>query len=89
MTLPRNYLVRSPSSQISEVVNTYENLGDTRNDGIEFGLNYVTKECNWRKLGLEFRASYLKSDSVTTIENDRNAAGSVPELDARLQPRSR
>jgi TonB dependent receptor len=59
VTLPRNYVARSPGGRISEVVNTYENLGDTRNDGIEFGFNYVTKEYNWRKLGLEFRASYL------------------------------
>lgn len=53
VTLLRNYVVRSAGGQISEVVNTYENLGDTRNGGIEFGLNYITKEDNWRKLGLE------------------------------------
>ena len=57
--LPGQSVVRSPNGQISEIVNTYENLGDWRNDGIEFGINYVTKEYNWGKLDFEFSASYL------------------------------
>jgi outer membrane receptor for ferrienterochelin and colicin len=64
--LPGQSVVRSPNGQISEIINTYENLGDWRNDGIEFGINYVTKEYNWGKLDFEFSASYLYNVSQQT-----------------------
>lgn len=48
------HVVRSFGGQISEVVNTYWNLGETRNDGIQFGINCVTKEYDWGRLELEF-----------------------------------
>jgi len=63
-----NFVVRSPNGQITEIVNTYLNLGDSRNDGIEFGLTYNTKEFNWGKLELEFDGSYLYNISDKTVQ---------------------
>jgi iron complex outermembrane recepter protein len=57
---PGNHVVRpSPGGPITQVVNTYENLGNQRIDGIEFGFTYDTKEFNWGKLSLDFDASYI------------------------------
>jgi iron complex outermembrane recepter protein len=56
---PGTSVVRAPNGTITEVIASYDNLGDWRNDGIEFGLNYVSKEYNWGKLDFEFSASYL------------------------------
>jgi iron complex outermembrane recepter protein len=64
--IPGNYVIRSPNGQISQVVSTYENLGDSRNNGIEFGIDYVTKEYSWGKLDFDFSASYLYNVSQQT-----------------------
>jgi hypothetical protein len=56
---PGTSVVRAPNGTITDVIETYENLGDSRNNGIEFGVNYVSKEYNWGKVDFEFSASYL------------------------------
>jgi len=58
---PGSAVIRNATGSITEVISTYENLGDQRNDGIEFGVQYVTKEYNWGKLDFDFSASYLYS----------------------------
>src|SRR6202522_3970536 len=66
VTIPGNYVIRSPNGSISQIVSTYENLGDSRNNGIEFGINYVTRESGWGKLDFDFSASYLYNVSQQT-----------------------
>jgi hypothetical protein len=44
---------------ITEVVNSYLNLGNERSEGLEWGFSYKTKEFNWGKLELDYDASYL------------------------------
>jgi outer membrane receptor protein involved in Fe transport len=58
---PGSAVIRNATGSITEVISTYENLGDQRNNGIEFGVQYVTKEYNWGKLDFDFSASYLYS----------------------------
>jgi iron complex outermembrane receptor protein len=66
--LPGNGFTRGPTGVISSVFNTYENLGDSRSDGIEFGFNYNSKEYNWGKIELSYDASYLYWNSVKTVQ---------------------
>jgi iron complex outermembrane recepter protein len=66
--LPGNGFVRGPSGLISSVFNTYENLGDSRSEGIEFGFTYNSKEYNWGKIELSYDASYLYWNSVKTVQ---------------------
>jgi hypothetical protein len=63
-----NYFVRNASGAITNVYETYLNLGDSRNEGLEFGINYVTKEYNWGKLDFDFSASYLYYISAKTVQ---------------------
>jgi iron complex outermembrane receptor protein len=63
-----NFVIRGPNGLITEVINTYLNLGDTRNNGIEFGFNYVTKEYGWGKLDVDFSAVYLYNLSAKTVQ---------------------
>jgi iron complex outermembrane receptor protein len=65
---PGNFAVRGPNGVIDDIVATYQNLGNQRNDGIEFGLTYVSKEYNWGKLDLEFDAQYLYNVSLRTVQ---------------------
>lgn len=63
-----NYFVRNASGAITNVYEDYLNLGDSRNEGIEVGLNYVTKEYGWGKLDFEFNLSYLYYISAKTVQ---------------------
>jgi iron complex outermembrane recepter protein len=65
---PGNFVVRGPNGIIDEIVGTYLNLGNQRNDGIEFGFNYTSKEYSWGKLELEFDASYIYNVSLRTVQ---------------------
>ena len=58
---PGTSVVRAPNGTITEVIASYENLGDSRNNGIEFGVNYVSKEYSWGKVDFDASASYLYS----------------------------
>jgi outer membrane receptor protein involved in Fe transport len=53
-----NFTVRGPSGLITQVVGTYLNLGNERNDGIEFGFTYTTKEFCWGKLDFDFSVTF-------------------------------
>jgi iron complex outermembrane recepter protein len=63
---PGTAVIRAPNGSISDVIATYENLGDGRVNGIEFGVQYVTKEYFWGKLDLEASASYIYNFSQQT-----------------------
>ncbi|MBV8481396.1 MAG: TonB-dependent receptor [Verrucomicrobia bacterium] len=64
-----NFVTRNPvTGQISEVVNTYLNLGDLRSEGLEWGFTYNTKEYNWGKLELSYDATYLYSVKQQTVQ---------------------
>jgi iron complex outermembrane recepter protein len=54
-------VVRNAAGQITQIISTYENLGDQRTQGIEAGFTYNSKEYNWGKVELSFDASYLYS----------------------------
>lgn len=58
---PGSSVMRNAAGQITQVINTYENLGDQRTQGIEAGFTYNSKEYNWGKVELAFDASYLYS----------------------------
>jgi outer membrane receptor protein involved in Fe transport len=60
--------VRDASGAITNVYEDYLNLGNSRNEGIEFGVNYVTKESNWGKLDFDFSLSYLYYISAKTVQ---------------------
>jgi iron complex outermembrane recepter protein len=66
---PGNFVVRNPATgQISEVVNTYVNLGDQRADGLEWGFTYNTKEYSWGKLELSYDATWIYSFKQQTVQ---------------------
>jgi iron complex outermembrane recepter protein len=66
---PGNSVVRNPTTgQITEVINTYLNLGDLRSEGLEWGFNYNTKEYSWGKLELSYDAVYLYSVKQQTVQ---------------------
>lgn len=56
---PGTAVIRNPAGQITEIISTYQNLGDQRNNGIEFGIQYTSKEYSWGKIDLDVAASYL------------------------------
>jgi iron complex outermembrane recepter protein len=66
--LPGNGYTRGPTGLITSVFNTYENLGDSRSEGIDFGFNYASKEYNWGKIEVSYDASYLYWNSVKTVQ---------------------
>ena len=63
-----NVVIRGANGLITEVIDNYLNLGNSRSDGIEFGFNYVTKEYGWGKLDVEFSAVYLYNLTARTIQ---------------------
>jgi iron complex outermembrane recepter protein len=66
---PGNFVVRNPATgQISEVVNTYINLGDQRAEGLEWGFTYNTKEYSWGKLELSYDATWIYSFKQQTVQ---------------------
>jgi outer membrane receptor protein involved in Fe transport len=65
---PGNFVIRDSTGAITEVVDNYLNIGNSRNNGIEFGFNYVSKEYGWGKLDVDFGAVYLYNLSVRTIQ---------------------
>jgi len=65
-TFPGTAVVRAPNGSISSVVASYENLGNARLNGVEFGFQYITKEYSWGKLDLEASASYIYNISQQT-----------------------
>ena len=65
---PGNTVVRGPNGVITEVTNTYLNLGDSRTEGIEAGFTYNSKEYSWGKIDLQFDFSYLYYVSAQTVQ---------------------
>jgi iron complex outermembrane recepter protein len=66
--LPGNGFARGPTGLIDLVFNTYENLGNSRNDGIDFGFSYDTKEYSWGKIDTTFDATYIYSITAKTVQ---------------------
>jgi iron complex outermembrane recepter protein len=64
---PGNFVLRNSQGEITDITNTYLNLGNLRTDGIEVGFTYTTKEYDWGKLDLELSASYLYYESSKII----------------------
>ncbi|MFY9983611.1 MAG: TonB-dependent receptor [Chthoniobacterales bacterium] len=65
---PGNFVVRGPSGVITEVVNSYLNLGNERSEGLEWGFSYKTKEFNWGKLEFDYDASYLYWFTLKSVQ---------------------
>ncbi len=56
---PGNFVTRSATTgQILEVTSGVTNLGNGRNEGVEYGFTYTSKEYNWGKIELQFDGSY-------------------------------
>jgi len=66
--LPGNGFQRGPTGLIDVVFNQYENLGNTRNDGIDWGFSYSTKEYSWGKIDLTYDATYIYSIRAKTVQ---------------------
>ncbi len=65
---PGNFIVRSPGTTlITDITNTYLNLGNRRTEGIDFGFTYNTKEYDWGKLELQLDATYIYYQSAKVI----------------------
>ena len=60
-------VIRNGAGTIVEVNATLQNLGQTRQDGLDFGFSYVTKEYFWGKLDLDFNATYYRYSSSNTV----------------------
>jgi iron complex outermembrane recepter protein len=73
---PGNTVVRSAQGTITEITNTYLNLGDSRSEGIEAGFTYNSKEYGWGKIDLEYDLSYLYYVSTQTAQG-LNPDGSI------------
>jgi hypothetical protein len=69
---PGNTITRSTATGlITNITNTYTNLGNQRIDGFEVGFTYKTKEFNWGKLDLDFSLSDIYHNSRLTIVGQR------------------
>ncbi|HYZ72609.1 MAG TPA: TonB-dependent receptor [Chthoniobacterales bacterium] len=66
--VPGNGFVRGASGLITSVFNTYENLGNTRSEGIDFGFNYTSKEYNWGKIELSFDGTYIYGNTASVVQ---------------------
>jgi iron complex outermembrane recepter protein len=66
--LPGNGFTRGPTGLIDLVFNTYENLGNSRNDGIDWGFSYTSKEYGWGKVELTYDATYVYSITAKTVQ---------------------
>ena len=63
-----NFVTRDPATgAITNVTNTYLNLGNNRTEGFDFGFTYNTKEYNWGKLEIQADAVYLYYQSAKEI----------------------
>lgn len=60
-------VIRNGAGTITAVNATFQNLGQSRSDGFDFGFNYVTKEYPWGKLDLEFNATYYQYLSLNAV----------------------
>ncbi|HEY0790970.1 MAG TPA: TonB-dependent receptor [Chthoniobacterales bacterium] len=54
-------VTRGANGQITQIFATFQNLGDERTDGLDFGASYVTEELPWGKLDVEVNATYIYS----------------------------
>jgi iron complex outermembrane receptor protein len=60
-------VVRGPGGQITAVNATFQNLGILTKDGIDFGIQYTTKEYPWGKLDAQLDASYIYNSTQLTF----------------------
>jgi iron complex outermembrane recepter protein len=60
-------VVRNGAGTITNVNAAFQNLGQSRNDGFDFGGSYITKEYFWGKLDAEFNATYYQYYSLNTV----------------------
>jgi iron complex outermembrane receptor protein len=60
-------VIRNGAGTITTVNAAFQNLGQSRNDGFDFGFSYVTKECPWGKLDIEANATYYQYYSLNTV----------------------
>ena len=60
-------VIRNGAGTITAVNAEFQNLGQVRRDGFDFGFSYVTKEYPWGKLDLEFNATYYQYGSINIL----------------------
>jgi iron complex outermembrane receptor protein len=72
-------VTRGANGQISRIFATFQNLGDERTDGFDFGASYVTEEQPWGKLDVEANATYIYNFQI------RQFVGANPDRTPRYQ----
>jgi len=65
---PGNRVIRGPTGVITEIINSFTNLGTFRSEGLEFGFTYNSKEYNWGKLEVNYDAVYLYSLKARIVQ---------------------
>jgi iron complex outermembrane recepter protein len=60
-------VIRNGAGTITAVNATFQNVGQARRSGFDFGFTYVTSEYPWGKLDLEFNATYYEHLSLNTV----------------------
>jgi outer membrane receptor protein involved in Fe transport len=60
-------VIRNGAGTITKVNGTAQNLGQSRQNGFDFGFSYITKEYFWGKLDLEFNATYYQYSSSNMV----------------------
>jgi iron complex outermembrane receptor protein len=74
-------VIRNGAGTITTVNAAFQNLGQTRNSGFDFGCSYVTKEYCWGKLDFEFNATYYEHYSFNTVTARAN--GNLPAFEVQ------
>ncbi len=64
---PPGAVIRNGAGQIQVVNATFNNVGESTNDGFDFGFSYITKEYCWGKLDLEANATYYAHSSSKAV----------------------
>jgi len=73
-------VIRGGNGLVQEVIANYQNLGDVRTDGIDFGASYLTKEYDWGKLDFELNATYIYKFSRKRLEGNADGTASFQVL---------
>jgi iron complex outermembrane receptor protein len=76
-------VIRNGAGTITAVNATFQNLGQARHDGFDFGFSYVTKEYIWGKLDLEFNATYYQYFSRNAVT--KRPAPNLPAFEVQDQ----
>jgi iron complex outermembrane recepter protein len=74
-------VVRNGAGTITSVNAAFQNLGQSRFSGYDFGGTYLTKEYFWGKLDCEFNATYYEHYSLNTVTKRPN--GNLPAFEVQ------